>query len=189
MQRLIKTMVALITVMLVSLALSSCGECEDETLEVSDELKNYLPYTDQTSVTFSNMNGDAVTYTISPDVRIRENENRDCITSLVQPFIIVENEEQPEFILIRLTSSDEIIGPNRDQLFASFREDGDFIGAGLISEINNPSAVATTVTLNDKTFDEVIIFDVGFGTETIIYLQNNVGLIGLQYEGLTWVID
>ena len=136
------------------------------------------------------MNGDAVTYTISPDVRIRENENRDCITSLVQPFIIVENEEQPEFILIRLTNTDEIFSSNRLQLFASFREGGSYIGGGLIPEINNPNAVATTVTLNDKTFDEVIIFNIeGVETETIIYLQNNVGLIGLQYEGLTWVID
>ena len=79
------------------LSLASCGDCEDKTLQVSDNLLNWLPYSADTIISFSDQNNQSLSYTISPDVTIQTEEDDDCITTSFLPYIILENEIQPEF--------------------------------------------------------------------------------------------
>lgn len=171
------------------LSLTSCMDCEDKTLQVSDNLLKWLPYSSDTLISFSDQNNQSLSYTISPDVTIRKEEDDKCITTKVLPYILLENEAQPEFLQVWFLRQEDLLGDN-DQLWGLLNVNDQINGSGAILNIDNPDLIASQVSLNGIVFSEVITLNLNSnGAVTMtIYLQKNVGLIGFEYEGRLWVV-
>lgn len=172
------------------ISLFSCGDCEDKTLEVSENLKLWLPYSDDVPATFVNENNQEALYNILPDVTIREEDDAECTKTTLQPFIIVEDDDQMQFLQVWLNPDEELLG-DRDQLWGILYEDDGLAGSGAITTLNNPDAVATTINLNGINYDQVLSLELNDnGVLAItIYLQKNVGIIGYTYQNSTWTIQ
>jgi len=171
-------------------SLSSCGECEDKTLQVSDNLANWLPYTIETDISFLDQNNQRLNYTISPNVSVRTLRDDDCSTTTIQPYIVMESIDQAKFLNVWLNRDEDLLG-DRDQLWATLNENDQNIGSGAINNVGNPDLIATSVTLNGAIFNEVITLDLNKNSDFAmrIFLQKNIGLVGFEYEDSLWVIE
>jgi hypothetical protein len=172
------------------LSLTSCGDCEDKTLQVNAELLNWLPYTTDTIISFSDQN-QVINYTVSPNVtnRVEENDD-DCMTTSVQPYIILENENQPGFLQVWFVRNENVLGES-DELWGILNDDDEIKGSGAIFNITNSNLITSQVTLNDIAFDEIIKLDLNSNgaVAMVVYLQKNVGLVGFEYEGKLWIAE
>ena len=88
----LKHIICDITYLRVSLiSLASCGDCDDKTLQVNDDLLNWLPYSDETQISFSNQNNETLSFTISPDEDTRIEYDNQCTVTFIQPYIYMQN--------------------------------------------------------------------------------------------------
>ncbi len=170
--------------------LTSCGNCDDKTLQVNDDLLDFLPYTSETSVSFSNENNETRTYTISPDETVRIDDEDECTITSIQPYIYMQNDDQPEFLHIWFNRDEDLLG-DRDQLWVIVKEDDQISGSGAISNINNLEDFTGTRSLNGTSFDDVITFDIDSQNSIVqkVYLQKDIGIIGFEYQDVLWVIN
>ena len=169
------------------ITLTSCGDCEDKTIQVDNYLLNWLPYSSETSVSFSYPNNQTLNFTISPSETLTMEDDGDCIKTSIQPFIFMQNDNQPEFVQIWFKRDDN----DRDQLWAIIKENEQIQESGAIINLNDPDLSAKTVTLNGIDFDEVISLNLNPdpSVNTTIYLQKNIGIIGFHYNGILSVIN
>jgi len=170
----------------------SCGDCEDKTLEVNDNLLNWLPYTTETDISFANPNtNQTLNFTISPDVTIKMEPDGDCETTIVQPFIDMQNEELNEFMHIWLNPNEDFLLGKRDQLWAIIRDEGELQESGAITDINAPDLLSTAIILDGNTFEDVVVLSLNddIANTTEIYLQKNVGIIGYIYNTDLWIAN
>lgn len=172
------------------ISLSSCKDCEDKTLQVNDNLLNWLPYTADETVTFISQDNDIREYTIAPDVDTQIEPDEDCTTTSIKPFIVMENSDQPEFLRIWFQYDEDLLG-DREQIWAIAKEEDVNIASGALVEINNPDLVSETVTLNGRTFDEVVSFTINENSvlSMTIYLSKNIGLVGFDHLNYTWSLE
>ena len=121
---------------------------------------------------------------------IQTEEDDDCITTSFLPYIILENEIQPEFLQVWFLRQEDSLSDN-DQLWGLVKESDQIKGSGAIVNIENPDLIASEISLHGQVFNEVIKLDLNSDgvVAMSIYLQKNVGLVGFEFEGTLWVAD
>jgi len=172
----------------VLISITSCGNCEDKTFQVSDNLLNWLPYSSETPISFSNQDNQTLSYTIIPDETIRIEDDDECTKTSIQPYIDMQSIDQPDFLTIWFNPKE---GLSNNQLWAIVHENDQIAGSGSISNINDPDSMTESKSLNGIVFDEVISLNMNGNNSIIktIYLQKNVGIIGFEYQDSIWVIE
>lgn len=172
------------------LSLSSCGDCEDKTLQVNNNLLNWIPYAAEETVSFINENNEQLSFTISPDEDVRMEENKECITTDILPFFVMENTDLIEFLRVWVKHDEDLLG-DRDQLWGIANANDEIQGSGAINNINSPDLIATNVSLNGTNYSEVISLDLEKNLELYmtIYLQKNVGLVAFDYDDSLWILE
>lgn len=168
----------------------SCSTCEDETLKVNDKLLNWMPYDSVSSVSFTNQSNQTVTYSITPNVETKTEDNDGCIITIVRPYLVLDNEEVPNFLRLWFMRQQDILSDN-DQVWASLSLDGENAGSAVIFEADQPDIIASQVSINGLVFNEVITLDVTKNSSAVmtLYLQENIGILGFKYDGDTWLLN
>ena len=172
------------------LLLSSCGECEDKTLQVNESLLSWLPYSEEATLTFVSDTDSQVVYTLIPDVTERQELDGDCTTTTIQPFIVLNTENQDAVLRIWFNQADDFLSGRIDQLWGILdNEDGLIRASGAVVDLNTPELLSETVVLNDIEFSDVLTLPLVKNGETIIivYLQRDSGLVAYELEGELWM--
>jgi len=169
------------------LAMISCGECEDKTLEISDTLKAFIPYEGVTNITMVNGQNMSKDFTISPDLDISTDNDGDCTTTSIKPYFTINTNEQEEFMRIWASFNEDFIADNEQFWFIIDDVDGSILESGMIRE---PLLSVGNVSINGNTFEDVIsIVTTRDQNTTIVYMQREVGIIGYEMMDETWVIQ
>ncbi|GEM_PF-3738117 len=173
--------------------LISCGECEDETKRVDATFLSWFPYEEETPVSFTNANSETSTFTLRPGEDIQtEPKGDDCTRTFIKPFMQLDTDEQERRLNIWLHKTDELVGGDRNQLWGVLDgEDGLIEASGTHSNLNSIEAEPTTVSLNGTIFIEVISLTLNKNDVEVmtVFLQKDIGLVGYDYLGETWVLD
>ena len=173
---------------LILLLLMSCGECEDKTLEVSAELMEFFPYATTTDITMVNGSNETIAYSIVQENDISIRDDRDCFNTFVRPTISLSTATQEDIIRIWSSLNEDLLLGDHEQLW--FTIDDDTGSLDRSGSVRFPLMNLRMVQLNGLTFDEVISTEGAASRERlVIYLQRNVGIIGYEYQGETWVLQ
>lgn len=171
------------------IAIISCGPCEDKTLEISEDFFAFLSYEDETTIVMSNQENETMSFTVVSELDISEEENGDCTTFFTKSYIRLSTETQDDFIRIWGSLNEDFVLGDHEQLWFVIDDDQDDIfESGML---RFPMQEITSVTLNGTTFDEVIslVNITDDNTATAIHVQRNVGIVGYQLRGDTWVLQ
>jgi len=172
-----------------ALTIMSCGECEDKTLAVSEDLLEFVEYLAPTTHTMVNQDNETMDFTISHDVSVSEEESGDCIKTFVKPFFVVDRGEQEEFIRIWASLNEDFLLGDHEQLwFIMDGEDGSIFKSGMI---RNPLLTINSINLNGSVFDDVIsiVITNDQDPQTAIHVQRGFGLVGFELMDETWVVQ
>ncbi len=173
---------------LILLLLMSCGECEDKTLEVSAELMEFFPYDNTTEINMINGTNETINYSIIQENDISIRDDRDCFNTFVKPTIKLSTTTQEEVIKIWGSLNEDLLLGDHEQLWFIIDDDTGSIDRS--GSVRFPLMNLRTVQLNGRTFDEVISTEGAASRERlVIYLQRNMGIVGYEYQGETWVLQ
>jgi len=168
----------------------SCSQCEDRTLKVNPDLLSWLPYESDTSLSFSDSDGQSLSFELSPDVTTRIKDDDGCTTTSIQPYVILSGESEPEFLQLWFQRQEDLLADN-DQLWGIHQQDGLIAGSGAITNIIDADLIAGSVMLQGRELADVISLELqSNGSNTLTaYLQKDVGLVGLTYDGIDWLLE
>ena len=114
--------------------------------------------------------------------------DRDCFNTFVRPTISLSTATQEDIIRIWSSLNEDLLLGDHEQLW--FTIDDDTGSLDRSGSVRFPLMNLRTVQLNGLTFDEVISTEGAASSERlVIYLQRNVGIIGYEYQGETWVLQ
>lgn len=170
-------------------ALMSCGDCEDKTLDVSSELNAFVSYEQETKITMVNGDNETIVFTVIPDVDISNDKDGDCIKTSIKPFFTLNTDTQDDFMRIWVSLNEDFLLGDHEQLwFIADNTDGSIFDSGMIRD---PLLTLRNINLNGATFNDVIslVKTSQQNTQTAIYLQRGVGIIGFELMNETWVIQ
>ena len=167
--------------------LSCVYVCEDRTFEISDELLAFIPYEETTNITMVNGENETMNYSIIPDTEMNfEKDDEGCTLTETNHFVTINTDIQDTFMRIMADANTYHLFLE-SFVFALYDVDGSCcLGSGTQGY---PLYKVDSVNLNGNSYYGVIAVVNSSDTTNAIYMQKDIGLLGYQLMGETWVIQ